>query len=397
MKTICNKTDCIGCGLCAEVCCVKCITMSTDDKGFLIPLINDENCINCNKCVESCPQNKVSKNTLENQKCFLAWHNSDNVRFSSSSGGVFTALAESVLEQNGYVIGAAYNKDFSVEHIIVSNNENLAILRKSKYLQSDITNLYHQLDLILNKNVPVLFSGTPCQCAAIKQFAKENENLILCDLICHGVQSPEFFQKALKFMENKVGGKCISLDFRSKSKGWANACTTYLEFSNNKTINKRLNDIPIGSAFLQNLSIRDCCEKCKYRSMERVGDITIGDFWAVRDNRKILKKYGDLGYSSIISNTKKGEELLNKASKYLHLEEKTEEEVKAENGPLWRAIPLNAKRNEFWQDYKTLEFEKLVQKYLKVNRYALFRWHLRKLARKTGVRNAYYKLRRIIK
>lgn len=263
--------------------------MVEDMNGFLIPNIDFTKCIDCGRCNRFCPANNAKdlKNITKGQKYYLVWHRSDEVRYNSSSGGAFTALAETVLENSGVVVGAAYNDNFTVAHKAVYDINGLEDLRKSKYLQSNTVGVYKLIDGLLKEDRTVLFCGTPCQCGALKSIFKNSERLILCDLICHGVQSPKFFLDALSYMEKKSKSKCVFVDFRSKTKGWANACTALVKFENGQTINKRANDIPIGAGFLNNLSIRECCEDCQYRSMERSGDITIGDFWAIRDSPPI--------------------------------------------------------------------------------------------------------------
>ena len=395
MEIICTADKCTGCGLCTVICPKNCISMVVDNKGFMVPVINYNACINCELCKKNCPQlneNDKRKKSYE-QKYYLAWHYSEEVRYNSSSGGAFTALAESVFSKGGVVIGAAYTENFRVEHIIVDSIDKLEKLRKSKYVQSEITGILHDVKSYINSGRIVLFTGTPCQCEAVRTLYGVADNLIICDLICHGAQSPGFFRDALLYMEQREKSQCTDIDFRSKSKGWANACTTVMKFKSGKTINKRLNDIPIGSAFLQNLSIRECCNHCQYRRFDRTSDITIGDFWAIRDKKEYLKNYGDLGYSSIIINTPKGASLLSACENTLHIEKSNKEDVKMANNPLWRQFAANPMRIKFWKDYDELPFYEIYKTYLKVNYRALIRWHVIRIGRKTGLMDLYLKIR----
>lgn len=358
------------------------------------PVVDTEKCVGCNLCKKVCPAIHINKSENFPQAFYLAWHKDRQTRFNSSSGGAFTALAKAILDQNGYVIGAAYREDFSVCHVAVSGEADLQRLRKSKYLQSDTTAVFALLEELLKKDAPILFTGTPCQCAAVRNRFPKADQIVTCDLICHGVQSPKFFLDSLHYMEKELGGKCVSIDFRSKKKGWANACTVEMVFDNGKTVNQRANDIPVGAGFTRNLALRKACESCQYRTMERASDITIGDFWAKRDDWFFVKKYGDLGYSSIIVNTEKGESLLKQCEDFLFMEEKTESEVKAENGPLYRPIKCNPLRDQFFSDYRNLPCEAVCNKYLLPNKKEIFRWHMRRLGRTTGIRNLYYAVRK---
>ncbi len=391
---VCDSAICVGCGACASVCPHNCIQMHPNGEGFTEPVVDTENCVACNLCKRVCPAIHINKAENFPQAFYLAWHKDRQTRFNSSSGGAFTALAKAILNQNGYVIGAAYREDFSVCHVAVSREADLQRLRKSKYLQSDTTAVFALLEELLKKDVPILFTGTPCQCAAVRNRFPKADQIVTCDLICHGVQSPKFFLDSLHYMEKEMDGKCVSIDFRSKKKGWANACTVEMVFDNGKTVNQRANDIPVGAGFLRNLAIRKACENCQYRTIERASDITIGDFWAKRDDWFFIKKYGDLGYSSIIVNTQKGKLLLEQCTGELILEAKNEDEVKEQNNPLYKQFKPNSQRDRFFEDYQAMAYETLHNKYLLPNKKEIFRWHMRRLGRTTGIRNLYYAVRK---
>ena len=194
-------------------------------------------------------------------------------------------------------------------------------------------------------------------------------------------------------MEKKAGAKCCGIDFRSKTKGWANACTAVVKFKNGKVVNKRANDIPIGSAFSKNLDIRKCCETCKYKTIERSGDITIGDFWAIRDNREYIRKYHDLGFSSILVNSEKGKWLLDEIREFLYVEKKTESEIKEQNSPLYKQFISNPLRKEFLEEYINNPYEIIWKKYLKPDKKTVLRWRLLSFARNHGILDVYLRLR----
>lgn len=391
-----DKNKCFGCGLCAEICPKKCIHMCKDAEGFLIPVCDESICVDCGLCEKKCPANALQKNDRKNQRYYLAWHKDKKILYNSSSGGAFSALAIPVIQSGGAVVGAVYDENFLVLHELVDTLEDLRRIRKSKYLQSDMTSCYLAIDQALKERT-VLFTGTPCQCAAIHARFGDHPNLYTCDLICHGVQSPQIFRDSLDYMEKKAGGKCVSLDFRSKKKGWANACGAEVIFDNGKVIRKRANDIAVGSGFLRNLSIRKTCENCIYRTMERAGDITIGDFWAIRDDREMIKKYGDIGYSSIITNNEKGQRLFESAKGSMHWDEKTGAEVQAQNGPLYRQFTPNLLRDRFFQEYTQYGYDAVYERYLKPDYKQILRWHLLKFGRQTGLIKWYAKLRGLLR
>lgn len=392
---LCETNKCTGCGLCSFICPKKCIKMDQDTEGFYRPLIDEKSCINCGMCFNKCPSNNLPNNESL-LKSYLAWHKDKEVLMNSSSGGIFYAIAKATLEQGGMVVGAKYNEDFTVSHDIASNESEVKNFQKSKYMQSDMSMIFNKIENALNLNKVVLFTGTPCQCAAVYNafLCHHNFNLLyLCDLICHAVQSPKIALDSLHLMEKKYKSKCISIDFRSKDKGWANACNTVVKFKNGKIISKRLNDIPIGITFLKNLSIQKSCENCQYRNFNRISDITIGDFWNMRNDKEFLKKNGDVGFSSIIINTKKGNDLLSLCSKNINLIEKDLVDLKKENNPLWKQFKANPDRDKFFEDYNNLTIQDIQKKYMLPNQKENFIRKIKIIGRKFNL----HKLLKIIR
>lgn len=213
-----EKKECCGCSSCAQKCPTGAISMIENEEGFLYPSIDKEKCINCGLCSKVCPQLKTIEKKEDYPKAYAMRNQNLNDLKESSSGGIFSVIANYVLENGGVVFGAQYTDDFKVEHVGVENKDKLNLLRKSKYVQSDINSTYKEVESNLKKGKMVLFTGTPCQVYGLKSYLMvEYENLILCDLICHGVPSPKAFQKYLGEFEKK-NKKVISYDFRTKDK-----------------------------------------------------------------------------------------------------------------------------------------------------------------------------------
>ncbi len=213
MINITNKIDCCGCNACIDVCNHSAISLEKDIEGFWYPKVDENICTNCGLCDKVCPILNVSelkKNDFEKPECNVAIHKNLEVRFDSTSGGIFSALAEKMYRDNGYVGGAIFNEDFSVKHYISKEKEDLPSLRSSKYLQSDASGLYKNVKKLLTSGEKVLVCGCPCQMAALRSFLrKDYENLIIVDFICLGVNSPKVFRKYLDYLEDRFQSKVV--------------------------------------------------------------------------------------------------------------------------------------------------------------------------------------------
>lgn len=300
------KELCSGCRACEKLCPTKAIKMKPDYRGFLYPEVDYNKCIKCKKCTKNCPINNKEK---EKEKvAYAAYNKNDNIRINSSSGGIFTLLAESIIENRGVVFGAAFNHDFEVEHILVKNKKDLEKLRTSKYVQSNTKDTYLQAKELLDLGNLVYYSGTPCQIEGLKTYLqKEYDNLILQDIICHGVPSPRVWKEYLKCKKNKIK----KVNFRSKKKSTWDDYQMEITYENSKEYTNHNEDVFM-KLFLENLILRESCYSCKFKKENRESDITLGDFWGIN---KIDKSMNDnKGISLVIVNSKKGKELLEKIS-----------------------------------------------------------------------------------
>lgn len=218
-----NKAACCGCKACAAVCPKKCIKMVTDREGFWYPEVDQSACINCGKCERVCPvlNRKKRQPRKFGRKAYAAINTDPEIRFQSSSGGIFTAIAEAIIDRGGVVFGAAFDKEFAVRQVFAETKEDLAAFRGSKYVQSDMGDAYSSVLRFLQSGRIVLFSGTPCQIGALKSFlGKEYPNLITVDLICHGVPSPMVWEKYVRHRRSLDSDSQLrTVQFRDKERG----------------------------------------------------------------------------------------------------------------------------------------------------------------------------------
>jgi coenzyme F420-reducing hydrogenase beta subunit len=305
MPVIFDKQNCTGCRACEQKCIHKAIQMKANEEGFLYPEIDSNLCNNCGLCEKICPifRDDLQRDVLE---VFAAKSLNREQMLRSASGGIFPLLAENILEKNGIVFGCAYDEDLVAIHIAVENSSELHRLQSSKYVQSDTLNTYTQAKDFLEQNRKVLYSGTPCQIAGLKAFCgKDYENLATVDLVCHGVPSPGLFAKYIGWLGKKMGGRIIYYDFRSKERGgWGYDFKTKTK---TKTKYLKWHLDPYFRSFLRNETLRECCYSCKYACGKRVGDITIADYWGIKQMHPDF--FSSDGVSAVLVNTHKGKSL----------------------------------------------------------------------------------------
>lgn len=330
-----DKSKCCGCGACESVCPKKCISMHGDKEGCLYPVVDMQKCVHCGLCEQVCPELKEIIKRMPNSpiKTFAAVNPDSNVRRESSSGGVFSLLAEKIISEGGVVFGARMSADGTVEHCCVENFNEIRLFRGSKYVQSRIGKCYGLAKQYLDSGRKVLFSGTPCQIAGLRGFLrKDYSNLIMVDFVCHGVPAPMVWRKYLKTIsrlsgasrKNSVSASSLktlsyeSMSFRDKRNGWKkygfrlpiaaskggrNTVSTsyksdefYEYFASNKYM----------QMFLSDLSLRPSCYDCPSKGRLSGSDITIGDFWGIEKIHPEIDD--DLGMSLVMINTRKGNE-----------------------------------------------------------------------------------------
>ncbi|NLC96007.1 MAG: 4Fe-4S binding protein [Erysipelotrichaceae bacterium] len=318
MIEILNKKDCCGCTACEQVCPTNCISMLFDDEGFLYPSVNTEMCISCNLCVKVCPILNKKKSKKTDVEAYAAYTDNDEIRLKSSSGGLFTIFANQIFNQGGMVAGAAFDNEFMVEHIVIESNEELNKLQGSKYLQSNMKNSLKEVKTYLDQNTKVLFTGTACQIEGLKRYLrKEYSNLYTIDVLCHGVPSPKVWKKYLSEKELEYGSKLQQTFFRKKDFGWKRFALS-LKYKD-KAYLKNHHDDPFMKLFLNEICLRPSCHDCKFKDFPRESDLTIGDAWGIENHMSDMDD--DKGTSVLITNSKKGNELLSSVRKKLVIKE----------------------------------------------------------------------------
>lgn len=365
MQKITEKYLCSGCGTCYSACPVQCISMCEDSEGFLYPHIDEKKCVGCGKCQRICPALKDIKGHPKG-RAYACISKNDDMRMRSSSGGIFTLIAEYIIRLGGVVFGAAYDNELNVHHILVSSTEELYKLRGSKYLQSRIEDTYKTAENYLKNGNYVLFTGTPCQISGLKAYlVKDYERLITQDIICHGVPTPKIWQKYLKHRVITADAEIDALNpplFRNKDTGWE-SFSVMVNFKKNKKYLQIASKDLYMRAFLKNLCLRPSCYNCNFKSLERESDITLADFWGV--NTVCSDMSDNKGTSLVLINSAAGENIFkNISDKMIYKPVSIDEAVKY-NPAACRACDFNKKRNAFMEEVTAENFDVIVKKYTK--------------------------------
>lgn len=356
-----EKNKCNGCSACANACPKNCIIMTADELGFLYPQIDESLCVDCGLCEKVCPV--FNENEIKSTpKAYAVKNIDENIRMQSSSGGAFTAIAEKILADGGVVFGAAFSDDFkTVHHIAIENSEDLYKLRGSKYVQSRIDTSFADAKKELEKGRKVLFTGTPCQIGGLLSYLrKDYNNLITQDIICHGVPAPYVWSKYVELREEKAGANTTSASFRAKNTGWVKF-SILMNFQNGKEYTQPLSDDLFMQGFLNNVYLRSSCYDCAFKTIHRKADITLADFWGVLN--VLPQMNDDKGVSLVITNTQKGEDIINSISNQLEVIEADLSEAVKYNSAAEKSVPHNARREAFVTDFNIQPFEKVIKKY----------------------------------
>lgn len=306
MLNIVDKADCCGCTACESICPKGAIVMQPDLMGFLYPEIDYDLCVNCGLCEKVCAfnDNYDIVSNLDKPRFYGARHKRNEEVAASRSGAAFIAISDHVLKLGGVIYGAAFSDGFKVEHKRAMSYVERDEFRGSKYVQSDLNNVFLQVKQDLKDGRMVLFSGTPCQTAGLGAFIDKRlqERLILVDVLCHGVPSPLVWSEYLKYLEKKENAKIVKVSFRDKRIGWSTHRESYKTDRLSKTKFRRT----FADLFYEHIMFRQSCYNCFYCNTRRPSDMTLGDFWGWEKKLYNLN-CDDKGLSLLIVNTHKGE------------------------------------------------------------------------------------------
>ena len=376
------KEECCGCTACKNICPVNAIEMKEDKEGFLYPIVNEEKCIKCELCKKVCPVLNI-KNETKEQHAYIFQNANDDVRRQSTSGGAFSAIAEKIIDKNGIVYGVIFDKDFNVIHKGIENKEELYKFRNSKYVQSNLNNVFKEVKENLEKDRWVCFSGTSCQIEGLKNFLrKQYEKLLLVDVVCRAVPSPLIWKKYLK-LKKQENGDVSKIYFRDKLYGYKYSNFSVYDSQNNLRYHNGVESDPYLRAFFSNICDRPSCYNCKFKKLNRESDITLWDCFNVEKYNPKLDD--DKGTTRILTNTVKGKRFVEEIGVTHNLEEIDVELATKNFLAMFQSVKYNSERSDFFEDVGKLEEKELFTKYFSDNITVKSERVIRKLLLKTGI------------
>ena len=360
-----EKSNCVGCTACEKICPLNAIRMLPDEEGFLYPVIDTDKCVDCGKCKDICPSNRNVVDELIEEaiepKVYAAKIKDEKIRGISTSGGAFSAIAENVLKNKGIIYGAKFDPDFKVVHGRAENADEYGKFRGSKYVQSELGETFNQVKNDLLEERKVLFSGTPCQVAGLYAFLGNTEsrkNLLTCEIICHGAPSPLMWKEHLALIEKEKKSKIIDYKNRSKVAGW-NCHNEHFFLENGKSEYKTKLSQNHKDLFYSHYIIRPVCHQCEYAGFPRVADFSIADFWGIENIMPDF--YDNKGTSMIVINTQKALDKFEEIKTSFDYRESNVVDAFKNNHK--KPSRRNAKREQFWNDYKSKGYLYVVRKY----------------------------------
>ena len=375
-----EKDLCCGCTACYSVCPKNAIKMVRDNEGFLYPEVDKEKCVNCGMCKKVCPiLNKAKLNEFK-PRAYLFQNSNEEIRKDSTSGGIFTAIGEFTIKNNGIVYGAFFDDNFVVNHISVESTDELSKFRKSKYVQSNQNNCFKEIKQYLDNGKLVCYSGTPCQVGGLRAYLrKDYENLILVDIMCHSVPSPLVFEKYKRYILKKMNAnKILNINFRDKNKYGYKYSMMTVE-TDNGIYSQGIDTDPYLRAFFSDVSVRPSCYNCHFKTMKRVSDLTIWDCFNINEIDKSFDD--DKGTTRVLVQSEKGQKLLenldNVRLKELDINIATKKVKEMTN-----SVNYNSKRKEFFEN---INADNVFEKYYPTNFKTKINSFVRKTLAVTGV------------
>lgn len=363
-----EKKECCGCHACGDICHQGAITFQDDNEGFWYPYVDKDKCTNCHLCEKVCPMlntEVLKHNDLLEPKVYGGYNKDIVIRFDSTSGGIFSLLAQAMYKQKGYVSGAVYTDDFKVVNFISNEKKDLRRLRSSKYVQSNAEGLYKSIKQLLVAGEKVLACGSPCQMAALRSYLrKDYDNLIIVDFLCRATNSPKVFEKYKESLETRYGSKIVAIKDKNKDHGW-HSLARKISFENGQVYYGEGHEDDYRRGYHDNVFERPSCYECKFKGIPRMSDITLGDFWGIGNVDPSLEQ--NLGTSLIMINSKKGLEYFEKVKDKLIVKEFAMNDIIPGNrtailgGNL--SYPTNINREAFFKSLDEMPFDECAAKY----------------------------------
>ena len=355
-----DRGRCTGCSACANICSKDAIRMERDAEGFAYPAVDPAACVRCGRCSGVCPLLRT-REEKPMPAVYAAWNRDEKIRKDSTSGGVFSVLADDILEEGGVVYGAALDGKQRLRHIACFRKEDLWRLRGAKYVQSDLGETFREIKKHLESR-PVLFSGTPCQVDGLYRYlGRRPENLVTCDLVCHGVPSPAVWEDMARSIERQKKKSLQAVRFRNKVEGWKNSHFTTV-YDDGTVDTAPLMRTEFGRAFGRALFLRPSCHCCAYTNLNRPGDFTLGDFWGLQPEE--LAEQQEKGVSLLLVNTPHGSHMFDRLP--LNCQPFPVERAVAGNPRLATPIPRSADRAAFFAAYALQPFDRVRKKFCAV-------------------------------
>ena len=359
-----NNPRCYGCGACESICPKKAITLVPDYETFLYPRIDQKKCVQCGLCEKTCPLNYDAFFPYQSVQSFAGIHRFSEVVYNSSSGGAFTALYEVYIQKGYKIYGVRYDENLNVVFGSALSEEECARFRKSKYVQSDYNDCYSNVSKDLQDGLKVLFSGTSCQCAALSKYLDtkriSDSNLVMVNVLCHGVPSQTIFHSYLESMEKAESSKIIQYTFKNKktNSDAVNTRTAYVQFDNGHEYIRTSKDDAFLRGYYRRLFYRPSCYSCQFARKDRISDITIADAWNIE---KINEKMNPAeGVSLILFNTEKSKEIIRDIKDKMKLEQVGLDWVFSSQDLFIRPTAIHKNRERFFKEWHEYGIEKAV-------------------------------------